>query len=280
MRNKRKVRNCRWLLPVITGVILIVVALVNILPDYLDKAESAKTYEKLRKNYLEESGENDKDKKKDWWLTDVFVNFEELHKQNEDIVAWIRFDNIQDLGIDYPVLYSGDNEKYLRSDLYGEFHIAGSIFLEGLNSPDFSDCYNILYGHNMNDGSMFGNLDQYRDQAFWEKNQYFTLYTEDMVYRYQVFACQEAINGGYVYKIGYEPGEEYQKFIDDLGKDSLIDTGIRPDSSHKVMTLSTCTGNGYGKRFTVHAVCVDAQGVIRKDEKYSHLYELTETIYL
>lgn len=41
--------------------------------------------------------------------------------------------------------------------------------------------------------------------------------------------------------------------------DSLIDTGIHPDSSHKVMTLSTCTGSGYSRRFAVHAVCVDVQ---------------------
>lgn len=254
-------RNYRWFLLVVVGLFLISVALINILPDYLDKKVSVKIYEKLREDCIEEAEENNKKKKKDWWLTDVFINFEELHRQNKDIIAWIRFDNIQELGIDYPVLYSGDNEKYLRSDLYGESHIAGSIFLEGMNSPDFSDYYSILYGHNMNDGSMFGNLDQYKEQMFWEENQYFTLYTEDTAYRYQIFACQEAVNGGYVYKIGYEPGEEYQKFIDKLVKDSLIDTGIRPNSSHKVMTLSTCTGNGYGKRFVLHALCTDVQEI-------------------
>ena len=106
---------------------------------------------------------------------------------------------------------------------------------------------------------MFGSLDKYKERSFWSANQYFTLYTENMVYRYQIFACQNAVNGGDVYKIGYEPGEEYQEFLDGLSEDSLIDTGIHPDSSHKVMTLSTCTGDGYSRRFAVHAVCVDAQ---------------------
>ena len=58
----------------------------------------------------------------------------------------------------------------------------------------------------MNDGSMFGGLKKYKEKEFWEENQYFTLYTEDMAYRHQIFACQEAVNGGDVYKIGYEPG--------------------------------------------------------------------------
>lgn len=29
--------------------------------------------------------------------------------------------------------------------------------------------------------------------------------------------------------------------------------------TNKILTLSTCTGNGYSKRFAIHAVCVDAQ---------------------
>lgn len=244
---------------ILAGLVLIGVSLWNILPDYLDKRASFRTYEALREDYTEVPEGQTAEKEKDWWLADVRIRFDELKEQNPDVVAWIRSDDPESTGIDYPVLYSGDNEKYLRRDLYGETHIAGSIFLEGLNRPDFTDYYSILYGHNMKDGSMFGGLKKYKEKTFWEENRYFTLYTDGMAYRYQIFACQEAANGGDVYKIGYEPGEEYQKFIENLGKDSLIDTGIRPDSSHKVMTLSTCTGNGYSKRFAVHAVCVDVQ---------------------
>ena len=42
-------------------------------------------------------------------------------------------------------------------------------------------------------------------------------------------------------------------------KDSDVDTGIKPQTSNKILTLSTCTGNGYSKRLAIHAVCVDAQ---------------------
>ena len=252
MSSRRK-----FLIP--AALVLIGVSLWNILPDHLDKRTSSRIYEDLREDYTEVPAGDDTEQKKDWWLTDVLIRFDELKEQNPDIVAWIRSDDPGSTGIDYPVLYSGDNEKYLRRDLYGEDHIAGSIFLEGLNQPDFTDYYTIIYGHNMNDGSMFGGLKKYKEKEFWEENQYFTLYTEDMAYRYQVFACQNAVSGGDVYKIGYEPGEEYQALIDGMANGSLIDTGIHPDSSHKVMTLSTCTGDGYSRRFAVHAVCVDAQ---------------------
>ena len=266
MKMKRKKQDCKegkhfslskLLIPV--SLVLISLSLGNILPDYLDKHNSSRTYENLRESYTKIRKEDGEEKEKDWWLTDVMIRFDELREENPDIVAWIRSDDPENTGIDYPVFYSGDNEKYLRRDLYGKSHIAGSIFLEGLNRPDFADYYTVIYGHNMNDGSMFGGLKKYRKKEFWEENPYFTLYTEGAVYRYQIFACHEAENGGDVYKIGYEPGEKYQKLIDSMVCNSLIDTGIHPDSSHKVMTLSTCTDSGYSRRFAVHAVCVDSR---------------------
>lgn len=198
-------------------------------------------------------------KKKDWWATDVKVEFDKLKAENPDVIGWIRFDNQDELGINYPILYSGDNQKYLRTDLHGNSHIAGCIFLEGLNKSDFSDYYNIIYGHNMNDGSMFGSLKKYKDDGFWKENQYFTVYSETTAYRYRIFSYEDAVNDGDVYKVGYQPGEEYQKFIDQMIKDSDVDTGVKPQTSNKILTLSTCTGNGYSKRLAIHAVCVDAQ---------------------
>ena len=263
-KQNKKGSSRWWMLWFGVAFVLIGVGLYRILPPYLDRAESAKAYEKLAESYVSdasEATEEEREKKKDWWLTEVTVEFEKLKEENPDIVAWIRFDDTKELGIDYPVLYSGDNETYLRKDLYGKTHIAGSIFLEGLNQADFSDYYNILYGHNMRDGSMFGSLKKYKDKGFWEKHQYFTLYTETTAYRYRIFSYENATNGGEVYKVGYQPGKEYQDFIDHMVKNSAIDTGVTPQSSNKILTLSTCTGQGYEKRFAVHAVCVDAQSV-------------------
>ena len=228
---------------------------------YIDRWKSARDYDKLAEEYVNDESEPDdgKQKKKDWWATDVKVEFDKLKAENPDVIGWIRFDNQDELGINYPILYSGDNEKYLRTDLYGNSHIAGCIFLEGLNKSDFSDYYNIIYGHNMNDGSMFGSLKKYKDDGFWKKNQYFTVYSETTAYRYRIFSYEDAVNGGDVYKVGYQPGEEYQKFIDQMIKDSDVDTGVKPQTSNKILTLSTCTGNGYSKRLAIHAVCVDAQ---------------------
>ena len=167
----KKKSSYRWLIWIILAVVLIGVALMHILPPYIDRWKSARDYDKLAEEYVNDESEPDdgKQKKKDWWATDVKVEFDKLKAENPDVIGWIRFDNQDELGINYPILYSGDNEKYLRTDLYGNSHIAGCIFLEGLNKSDFSDYYNIIYGHNMNDGSMFGSLKKYKDDGFWKK---------------------------------------------------------------------------------------------------------------
>ena len=102
---------------ILAALVLIGVSLWNILPDYLDKRTSSQTYEDLREDYTEVPAGDDTEQKKDWWLTDVLIRFDELKEQNPDIVAWIRSDDPGSNGIDNPVLYSGDNEKYLRRDL-------------------------------------------------------------------------------------------------------------------------------------------------------------------
>lgn len=270
MKSERKGRaSFLRSLIVLAAVAGIVISLWNILPPYLERWKADRDYQKLEERYVvlpeaeeekQKAGETDsREKKKDWWSADVKINFDELKKENPDIVAWIRFDQPEQLDISYPVLYSGDNEKYLRSDIYGEYHTAGCIFLEGLNQPDFSDYYGIIYGHNMRDGSMFGSLKKYKEEGFYEDNQYFTLYIEEKAYRYLIFSYHAAKNGGDVYRVGFQPDEEYRAFIDELIEASDQDTGICPEKTDKILTLSTCTGDGYSKRFAVHAVCVDEQ---------------------
>lgn len=135
----RKKNSYRWLIWIFLAVILIGVALWNILPPYIDRWQSTKDYEKLAEEYVSDESEPDdgKQKKKDWWSTDIKVEFDQLKTENPDGIGWIRFDDQNELGINYPIVHSGDNEKYLRKDIHGNKHIAGSIFLEGLNQSDF-----------------------------------------------------------------------------------------------------------------------------------------------
>nr|WP_302585297.1 VaFE repeat-containing surface-anchored protein [uncultured Schaedlerella sp.] len=64
-------------------------------------------------------------------------------------------------GVDYPVVQGENNEYYLHYTFDRMENIAGSIFLDFRNRADFTDSKVILYGHNMQDGSMFSHLEKY-----------------------------------------------------------------------------------------------------------------------
>lgn len=82
----------------------------------------------------------------------------DLMELNSDIIGWI---TVEGTNINYPLLQGETDTQYLNRDAFGEFALSGSIFLSCTNSPDFSDPYNLVYGHHMANGAMFGDLDGY-----------------------------------------------------------------------------------------------------------------------
>ena len=87
------------------------------------------------------------------------VDLRSLQSQYPDVRGWL---TIPESGTDYPVPQSSPEEPeyYPRRDYRGNYDINGSLFLQ-------ADCIlgeskNLtIYGHNMNSGAMFGNLDRY-----------------------------------------------------------------------------------------------------------------------
>ena len=84
------------------------------------------------------------------------ASFEELLGINPDVCAWVTLDNT---AIDYPVVQGEDNFTYVNTDVYGDFSLAGSIFLDVNCDKNFTDPYSLLYGHHMEESKMFGDLD-------------------------------------------------------------------------------------------------------------------------
>lgn len=114
------------------------------------------------------------------------ADFGQLRKINPDVRGWITMDATN---IDFPVLQGQNNMSYISRDVYGNFALAGSIFLDSRNDPGFHHRYSLLYGHHMSDGSMFGDLDKYKEEAFFQENKTGTLILPDQTYELEVFAC-------------------------------------------------------------------------------------------
>lgn len=114
------------------------------------------------------------------------ASFEELLAINPDVCAWVTLDNTK---VDYPVLQGETNLTYINQDVYGNFALAGSIFLDSRNDRNFSESYSLLYGHHMENSGMFGDLDLYKDEAFFEENTTGMLILPNRAYELEIFAC-------------------------------------------------------------------------------------------
>ena len=194
--------------------------------------------------------------KRDAWYHDIDVDFAGLRNQNEDIVGWIYFEDEE--SISYPLLYSGD-DYYLRRNYLKEEETAGSIYIDGNNSPDLDDSHTLIYGHNMRNLSMFGNLKFYKtEEDYFENHRYFQLITESGAYRYEIFAYKDvsSLTGG-IYTTWKYVDDDFKKFVEDsICQGSYVDADIDVDDETHIVTLSTCSYDS-DVRFTVSAVRVD-----------------------
>lgn len=174
---------------------------------------------------------------------DGTASFEELLAINPDVCAWVTLDNTK---IDYPVLQGSTNLTYINKDVYGEFSLSGSIFLDTRNSRDFSDSYSLLYGHHMDKSAMFGDLDLYEDKTFFEQNSTGELILPDKSYNLEIFACMLVKSGD---DNIFNP-EQWQTDIDGLlsyvrdnslyVREETINK-MEQTESPKVLSLSTCS---------------------------------------
>ena len=94
--------------------------------------------------------------------------------------AWLY---VPDTNMNYPIMQGEDNLEYINKDYNGKYSLAGSIFLDFKNKKDFSDSYNILYGHHMDKGYMFGALDKYEDKEYFDKHKTGYVLSKEHIYK-------------------------------------------------------------------------------------------------
>ena len=136
------------------------------------------------------------------------MDFASLQAINPDIVAWLRIPGV----LEYPVVRGKDNSYYLNHTVQKTYNIAGSIFLDYRNERDFSDSKNIIYGHNMKDGSMFHVLRNYQDIDFFQEHTDMEIYLPDgRTLNYQIIACEQVPADSEVYQITKYDSEKTEK---------------------------------------------------------------------
>ena len=212
---------------------------------YKSYKEAKDTYEKIKKDNVKKTN------------GDRTIDFDKLRAKNPDIVGWVY---AKGTGIDYPIVQGKDNEEYLHMDYNKKKSSSGTIFLDHGCDKSFISDNNIIYGHHMKNGTMFAQLLKYKEQDFFEKYPYFSIYTPDgKESKYQIFVAGVVEDTAVNYQFAFQSDEEFLNYIETIIGTSLYTPNVEIDAASQIVTLSTCTNVADEERFVVQAVKVSEQ---------------------
>ncbi len=187
----------------------------------------------------------------------VLLKYQMVYAMNQDLFGWL---SIEDTAFNYPVVHTPEDEEYyLRRGFDQKYSRSGVPFLDG---DCYTDCGNyLIYGHNMDNGTMFAPLLGYADEEFWKEHpriRFDTIYEEA---EYEVIAAfysrvfyQYETN---VFRFYNYPDltdrEVYSEYAERVKKAAMYDTGVDAEYPDQLLTLITCSYGGKNERFVVVA---------------------------
>ena len=222
------------------GVCLIVflASLIYIVNNKLQSVNNGKLSEEL-------SGLYDPDAttglKVEGYPEDYIPGFEALYLRNPDIAGWVK---IPDTKLDYAVMQAEDNDKYHRTDIDlkpNDWGIPYVDFRVDQQKPSYNT---VIYGHNMNDGTMFGYLQAYKKLSYYQQHpliSYNSVYRKDMYKIFAVVVCK-ADDPDFDYHNFIDSDDDAAKneYIEKIMERSIIKTTVDVKATDRLLTLSTC----------------------------------------
>ena len=201
-------------------------------------------------------------------------NFSQLMAMNPDVCGWIVMDHT---GIDYPIVQGDDNFEYLDKDALGNPEISGSIFLDWQNNRKFTDPYMVLMGHHMQAGKMFGDLDKYSDETFFQKNTTGKIYLPDRVLYLETaaFLTVDAYDK-YIYRTQWDNVSERQELLKRIYEQAQYTTGEELTTEDQMIALSTCSTSGTNARHVLVCRIVHSSASGKEVEKYMWRRKMNE----
>lgn len=177
----------------------------------------------------------------------ITVDFTSLLKQNSDIVGWIY---CPDTPINYPVVQGKDNNQYLRRDLYGNYLVSGTVFVDYRNEMIGEDTNYIVYGHNMKNGTMFSSLAKYKEQSYYDEHPILYYLTPNGDYKVELYAGIVVKRDAIIY-VPNPDKAEFSEFLRNAKETSTFKSDVEITENDTLITLSTCSYEYNNARYIV-----------------------------
>lgn len=186
------------------------------------------------------------------------LKYAKLYAENQDFVGYLSADGVN---LNLPIVQAEDDEEYLTKNFYGARTKYGCPFVTHVNNISPLDTNTVIFGHHMNNGTVFGTLDEYKSIEGFKKAPVITFNTLSDNYQWKIIAAfitnaYPEEDNGYVFKYYFttlSTVERYASFLSEISQRSLYDTGVDVLPSDKILTLSTCSHEFNEARFVVVA---------------------------
>lgn len=266
-RSRRQKRSVPLIVVAVVLVIGMVIAGWQLISILLNYQRDRSAYDELAANAISSlaDGDEDADDQTDdgTAATDttdantapIIVDWDYLESINTDIVGWIY---CPDTVINYPVVQASDNSYYLKHGFDKQSNTSGTLFADVSSVVGINMCNFIIYGHNMKDGSMFGTLEGYVDQSYYEEHPIMYYLTPTATYRIDLIAAHIVESTLDNYPGYFDSTSDYQTYLNQLTSASLFSTNATVSTDYQLITLSTCDySSSYDDpRFLVHGLLV------------------------
>lgn len=259
------------------------IQLVNIMKEYRQAEDfydgAADSFTEQNQDAGTESPEPDTESIQEAAKAPISVDFTDILKINDDVVGWIY---MEDTVVNYPLLQGENNFYYLDKTYWKKYLASGSIYLDSGNSRLMTDAHSIIYGHNMKNHTMFGDLSDFRNGEYLEAHPYIDLFLIDGTWlRYEIFSVYKAHVDDGTFRVPLNSESALAELLqissekNRFGPEgSQADSGLvlpQPEASgtmeeewtgSRILTLSTCTENSSDtERFVVQGVLVQKNGL-------------------
>lgn len=189
---------------------------------------------------------------------EIYDKITVLREQYPDVFGWVHIAFSDTVVIDLPVMQATDNNYYISHAYNGETSSAGAIFADYRNTNKRLDANQnvILYGHNMNNGSMFAKVSTYYKKSDVFATVPVILYTPEGMYSFEVFSVYNSKAGEDYDTIGFA-GDDLKTFCEKKRLRSYIMKDLTFTGDETIITLVTCTNFASSGRVIVHGVLTE-----------------------
>ena len=253
--------NKKYIIILLLLIVILAISSFFIIKEFAENKKETDIYDELQEIVIEENTDIDTKNvdteiEKSEGESSNKYNLENIAKINSDVVGWIKIENTN---IDYPVMQNGD--YYLHRNIYKNYSSHGTPYLAEYCNIQYSDNL-IIYGHHMNDNSMFAQLDNYKKHSFYENHKYIKFYSyyngKTIEKTYEVAIAFKTVvysDKGFKYYnyTNFSDVQELNDFIENCRKLEFYNTGIDINYGDKLITLSTCEYSQKNGRIVVVA---------------------------